>query len=135
MDNEAISADQARRLRQGLEQAGIGLGTFWMSYFRLGGDVNQLEVEAYLHHALDLPEMQRNILAQALTELTNGHRLDPVPFTWDYPIDTPDATMPWSFATVADPPAPADPPDPADSPADPPQIREHLGEDQDDDRP
>lgn len=58
-----------------------------MHYFRLGGIVNHVEIDAWLHHALDLPTMQRNLLAQALAELADGHRLTPLPFTWDYPTN------------------------------------------------
>jgi len=119
MDEEAISADQARRLRQAMTEARIELRALWMHYFRLGGVVNHVEVDAYLHQALKLPAMQRDLLVQALAELADGHRTTPVPFTWDYPTAELESSS-LRPVTVGAPLDPRDPPDPADPPEDPP---------------
>lgn len=84
MDDEAIGADQARAVRAALSAADLELGRVWMHYFRLGGDVSELEVDAYLHQALPLPALQRDLLAQSVTELADGHRIPRLPFTSDY---------------------------------------------------
>lgn len=69
MDDEAIGADQARRQRAALAAADLELGRVWMHYFRLGGDVSEMEIDAYLHHALTLPPVQRDLPAQAANNL------------------------------------------------------------------
>ena len=91
MDDEVIGADQARRLRAALTAADLELSRAWMHYFRLGGDASEMEIDAYLHHALALPGLQRDLLAHAVTELTDGHRIPPLPFTVDY--HTPHSTI------------------------------------------
>ena len=40
----------------------------WLRYFTLGGHAGQFEVEAYIHGAMALPSLQRDILAHALNE-------------------------------------------------------------------
>lgn len=86
MDDEAIGADQARRLRAALSAADLELGHVWMHYFRLGGGVSEMEIDAYLHHALTLPALQRDLLTQAVFELADGHQIPHLPFTVDYHI-------------------------------------------------
>ncbi|GAB2629431.1 hypothetical protein GCM10009696_36980 [Kocuria himachalensis] len=104
MDDETIGADQARRLRAGLQTAELKLDTLWMHYFSLGGTVDQMEVEAYLHHALTLPGLQRDLLAHALGELTDRRRVPLIPFTADY--STPDGR---AYATEDEQHPPAGP--------------------------
>lgn len=52
---DALAAQQARQAHQTITQADITLARLWWHYLSLGGDTGQLEVEAYLHQALDLP--------------------------------------------------------------------------------
>lgn len=84
MDEEAIGADQARRLCAALAGAGLELGPVWMHYFRLGGQVGAMEIDAYLHHALTLPGLQRDLLVRAVHQLTVDHRVPPLLFSTDY---------------------------------------------------
>lgn len=75
MDDEG-NQEQARGLRLALDAADIGVGALWLHYFRLGGEVGEVEIDAYLHHALALPRFQRDLLAQAANELIDhgpGH--------------------------------------------------------------
>lgn len=44
-------------------------GRLWLSYFGIGGEVSEFEVDAYLHHSLTLPRLQRDLLAQAASEI------------------------------------------------------------------
>ena len=73
MDDRTIARTQARGLATVLEAAGVELDGLWLHYFRLGGDLGVMEVEAYLHHALVLPALQRDLLACACNELAEGH--------------------------------------------------------------
>jgi Stage II sporulation protein E (SpoIIE) len=71
--------EQRRALDVGYRRAELSLEQLWVRYFALGGVAGPVEVEAYLHGALPLPSVQRDILAQAvnerLDELTWRHRV------------------------------------------------------------
>jgi stage II sporulation SpoE-like protein len=63
--------EQRRLLSSALERSGLSLEQLWMRYFALGGDVGEMEVEAYLNGLMELPSLQRDVLA-----LTVNERLD-----------------------------------------------------------
>ena len=69
VDDAAVGYEQARRLRATMAAADIDRGRLWLYYFGLGGDVSEFEVDAYLHHSLLLPRLQRDVLAQAANEI------------------------------------------------------------------
>ena len=69
MDDDGIGAEQARLLLEVIGRAGIEVKQLWFHYFTLGGSAGEVEVEAYLHHCLDLPALQRDLLAHAVNEL------------------------------------------------------------------
>jgi len=68
-DDETVGYEQARCLRATMAAAGIDRARLWLHSFSIGGDVSELELDAYLHHALTLPRLQRDILAQAANEI------------------------------------------------------------------
>lgn len=72
MEEEDIGAAQVRALREALDATDIGVDRLWMHYFGLGGIVGAMEIDAYLHHALLLPVLQRDLLAWAAQELAEG---------------------------------------------------------------
>ena len=69
MDDDGVGAEQARLLLEVIGRAGIEGKHLWFHYFTLGGSAGEVEVEAYLHHCLDLPALQRDLLAHAVNEL------------------------------------------------------------------
>lgn len=69
MDENVNGKEQARLLLRVLREAKLGIDEVWLHYFSIGGEVGELEVDAYLHHAMSLPRLQRDILAQAANEL------------------------------------------------------------------
>ena len=69
MGDDAVGYEQARRLRATMATADIDRGRLWLYYFGIGGDVSEFEVDAYLHHSLVLPRLQRDLLAQAANEI------------------------------------------------------------------
>lgn len=69
MDDEGVGSEQARGLRRVLEASGVGVGELWLHYFRLGGQVGEVEIDAYLHHVLGLPRFERDLVAHAANEL------------------------------------------------------------------
>lgn len=83
MDEEALAREQARLLCRAIDHAGLNLSEVWFHYFGLGGNVGQLEVEAYLHHALPLPGLERDILAHAVNELIDHRPVFYAPYTSD----------------------------------------------------
>jgi len=85
-------SEQRRRFADSLRHADVSIEELWLRYFTLGGHAGQFEVEAYIHGAMALPALQRDILAHALNE-----RLDELysgspraPYSVDAPDKTPD---------------------------------------------
>jgi hypothetical protein len=66
---DALAAQQARLLHHTLGRADISVHHLWWHYFSLGGDAGPLEVDAYVHQALHLPRLDRQLLDQAAEEL------------------------------------------------------------------
>jgi len=83
MHEEEVGREQARLLRRAMLQADLQLDDLWMHYFSIGGEAGPLEVEAYLHHALGLPRLQRDMLAHALNELYDGNPSPRAPYARD----------------------------------------------------
>lgn len=86
-DDDRIGYEQARRLRATLDAAGIYQGRLWLYYFGLGGNVSDLEVDAYLHHSLTLPRLERDLLALAANEILADMAPPAAPFASDIDED------------------------------------------------
>jgi hypothetical protein len=56
----------ARRFRE----TDLPLDKLWIYYYGIGGDIDEVSLDAYLHEALDIPAAQVNLLATAMTEMT-----------------------------------------------------------------
>lgn len=83
MDDQALGAEQARLLRQAIDQAGLDLNEVWLRYFSFGGDAGITEMAAYLQHLLPLPPLQRDLLAHAVNELADHRPTPRAPYTSD----------------------------------------------------
>lgn len=66
---DSRAAEQAQSLRQVLAGSGVPVHTLWWCYFGLGGNVGHVEIDAYVHPALDLPRSDRDLLHRAAAEL------------------------------------------------------------------
>jgi len=64
-----MAREQARLLRRAIQRAGIRREQLWLHYFSMGGEVGEIEVDAYLHQSFSLPPFQRDLLAHAANEL------------------------------------------------------------------
>lgn len=69
-----MSLDDAQETRRfcivdAMEQAHITAHELWVYYFSVGGSVDELEVSAYLHGLMPLPELQQELLALAVAEM------------------------------------------------------------------
>jgi hypothetical protein len=42
----------------------------WVAYYGLGGQLNELDIEAFLYGLLALPELEHLLLAEAVRELS-----------------------------------------------------------------
>lgn len=69
MEDRAIGRTQARLMRAAITHAGLTVEDLWRAYVLLGGEAGQLEIEAYLHHALHLPPRHRDLLVRATNQL------------------------------------------------------------------
>ncbi|XAS63461.1 hypothetical protein ACOM2C_08760 [Pseudarthrobacter sp. So.54] len=87
-------SEQRRRFADSLRHADVSIEELWLRYFTLGGHAGQFEVEAYIHGAIALPALQRDILAHALNErLDELHSGAPrAPYSVDSPREAPDQT-------------------------------------------
>ena len=54
---------------EAMKRANISTGELWLHYFSMGGGVDEYEVNAYLHGLIDLPDHERDCIAQAVNEL------------------------------------------------------------------
>lgn len=81
MDEPGIASEQARLLRVAIDRAGLGLHQVWMHYFSIGGNAGEVEVEAFLHHALPLPRLERDMLAHAVNELVDHRPVSRAPYS------------------------------------------------------
>jgi hypothetical protein len=68
--------DDARKLSlfDGLQLSGMTPGELWLSYYSVGGNASELEVEAYALGLLRPDAYQHNLIAQAINEsfVVNG---------------------------------------------------------------
>lgn len=83
VEEDGLAREQARLLRRAIDHAGLSLPEVWFYYFSLGGNVGQLEVEAYLNHALPLPGLERDVLAHAVNEMIDHRPALYAPYTCD----------------------------------------------------
>jgi hypothetical protein len=60
--------EQRLRFEEMFRNADLRIEELWLRYFSIGGIAGQFEVEAYIHGAIALPPLQRDILAHALNE-------------------------------------------------------------------
>ncbi len=80
---ETVGYEQARRLRATMAAANIDRAQLWMYYFGIGGDIGEYELDAYLHHSLLLPSLQRDLLAQAANEILTDLAPPQAPYAAD----------------------------------------------------
>ncbi|MHA7219220.1 hypothetical protein ACX80L_10040 [Arthrobacter sp. MDT1-48-3] len=69
---------------EAMSRAGLSLSEVWVHYFSLGGYIDEYEVNAYLHGLLSLPELDRDMISQAVNELYDDICRSPrAPFSRD----------------------------------------------------
>lgn len=83
MGGDDVAGEQARLLREALVRSDVEVKQLWFHYFTLGGYAREIEVDAYLHHCLSLPALQRDLLAHAANELIAQQPPLRAPYTSD----------------------------------------------------
>ncbi|MCB5290735.1 hypothetical protein [Arthrobacter sp. SO3] len=83
-------SEQRRRFAASLRHAGVSIEELWLRYFTLGGQAGQFEVEAYIHGAIALPALQRDVLAHALNERLDEMYSGAARAPYSQPLDGPD---------------------------------------------
>jgi len=85
VDDNALGHEQARLLRAAITAAGIQREDLWLHYFSIGGEAGEYEMDAYLHHSLVLPRLQRDLPAHAANELIDRMAPPRAPYAADLP--------------------------------------------------
>lgn len=68
-EDTARSREQRLLINQAIHGADVGIPEVWLRYFSFSGDVAEYEVHAYLQGLINLPRLQRDLIAQAVNEL------------------------------------------------------------------
>ena len=63
-------AEEHRGTARRFRDADLPLDKLWIYYYGIGGDIDEVSLDAYLHEALDIPAAQVNLIATAMTEMT-----------------------------------------------------------------
>ena len=67
-----------------MKRIGVTLEELWVHYLSMGGDIDQLEVGAYLHGLMRLPAIERDLLSQSVNEILDDICHGPrAPFSTD----------------------------------------------------
>lgn len=61
-----------------MDRVGISVGELWLHYLSTGGNIDEYEVDAYLHGLMPLPAFERDMISQSVNEMiddiTHGPR-------------------------------------------------------------
>lgn len=71
--DQLLEADaQRREAAQRFRDSQVPLIKLWTYYYGLGGDADEMSLDAYLNEALHLPAAQVGLVTTAMTELTEN---------------------------------------------------------------
>jgi hypothetical protein len=69
------AAEERRGTAERFRKTDLPLARLWTYYYGLGGGIDEMSLDAYLHEALDIPAGQVALIAMAMTELMEGESL------------------------------------------------------------
>lgn len=84
MEEHIIARAQARMIRTRLGAAGLSARDLWRSTPRSADHLDELEIEAFLHHALHLAPSERDLLVFATNYLLGP---PDIPYSWELRLD------------------------------------------------
>jgi hypothetical protein len=64
------AAEERRGTAERFRKTDLPLAKLWTYYYGIGGGIDEVSMDAYLHEALDIPAAQVALIATAITELT-----------------------------------------------------------------
>ena len=71
--DQQLEADEERHeAAERFRDADFPLMKLWTYYYGIGGDVDEVSLDAYLNEALRLPAAQVGLISTAMTELAGG---------------------------------------------------------------
>jgi hypothetical protein len=68
-------AEELRGTAERFRRTDLPLAKLWTYYYGLGGGMDEMSLDAYLHEALEVPAGQVALIAMAMTELMEGESL------------------------------------------------------------
>jgi hypothetical protein len=71
---DPAAAEQRRKASRRFHDTELPLQKLWTYYYGIGGDIDEVSLDAYLHEALDIPAAQVELIAAAMTEMTEGDK-------------------------------------------------------------
>jgi hypothetical protein len=69
------AAEQRRGAAARFRKTDLPLAKLWSYYYGIGGEIDEMSMDAYLHEALDIPPAQVSLISTAMTELTEDDPL------------------------------------------------------------
>lgn len=61
--------EQRLRTLEAIHQGGLHMEDVWIHYFSIGGDVDEFQLDGYLHGVISLRTSDRNLISHAVNEL------------------------------------------------------------------
>jgi hypothetical protein len=68
--------EQRRFVAEQFRDGNTSLGRLWAYYFGIGGDADELALDAYVHELGELPPVQISLLALAMNEMADEDPLE-----------------------------------------------------------
>jgi hypothetical protein len=69
------ASKQRRGAAQRFRNTGLPLAKLWTYYYGIGGEIDEVSLDAYLNEALDIPPAQMSLVTLAMTELAESDPL------------------------------------------------------------
>jgi hypothetical protein len=74
-EQRSWASKQRRGAAQRFRHADLPLVKLWTYYYGIGGEIDEVSLDAYLNEALDIPPAQMSLVTLAMTELAEGDPL------------------------------------------------------------
>jgi hypothetical protein len=75
--------DQRLRTLHAMHQVGIDVQKVWIRYFSIDGNIDEFELNAYLHGAMTMTPLDRNMVPHAVNELISETPRPAAPYDED----------------------------------------------------
>jgi hypothetical protein len=69
------AVEERRGAAQHFQNADLPLAKLWCYYYGMGGEIDEMSLDAYLNEALEIPAAQMSLIFMAMAELAEGDPL------------------------------------------------------------